>query len=54
MLCGLEEPCDFDRMLCTPATSSSDLTAPPAITPVPSAAGRSNTLPAPALPTIGW
>src|SRR5690606_5506903 len=38
-LCGLEDPCDFDNTSCTPTASNTARTAPPAITPVPGAAG---------------
>ena len=38
-LCGFEEPCDFDNTSPTPTASRTVLTAPPAITPVPGAAG---------------
>jgi len=47
MLIGVLEPRDFERISCTPANSSTARTGPPAITPVPSAAGFKNTSPAP-------
>src|SRR5574342_1014930 len=46
-LWGLLEPRDLQSTFRTPTTSSTDLLAPPAIKPVPSEAGLSNTLPAP-------
>src|SRR5215813_1112148 len=50
-LCGLADPSDFVRMFVIPADSTTARTAPPAMMPVPSGAGFSNTLPAPKLPT---
>src|SRR6058998_2064165 len=47
MLWGLVEPRLFVRMSRTPAHSSTARTGPPAITPVPVAAGFSSTRPAP-------
>lgn len=44
------EPNDFESISLTPASSSTDLTGPPALTPVPSAAGLSKTLLAPLTP----
>src|SRR6266550_4683840 len=52
MLCGFVEPRLLVRMSRTPAHSSTARTGPPAITPVPDAAGLSSTRPAPCLPTI--
>src|SRR5437899_5331564 len=52
MLCGLVEPRLFVRMSRIPAHSSTARTGPPAITPVPDAAGLSSTRPAPCLPMI--
>ena len=49
-MCALEDPCDFERTLRTPTDSNTALTAPPAITPVPSDAGFRKTLPPPYLP----
>src|SRR5262245_23899 len=46
-LCGLVEPKDLVRMSWMPAVSITARTGPPAITPVPSDAGRSSTRPAP-------
>src|SRR5690606_5864076 len=50
MLIVFDEPSDFDRTSWTPAHSSTARTGPPAITPVPAAAGRSRTTPAAASP----
>ncbi len=47
-------PSDFALTSVTPASSSIARTGPPAITPVPSAAGIINTLPAPKCPSIEW
>src|SRR6266542_1942379 len=52
MLCGFVEPRLFVRMSRIPAHSSTARTGPPAITPVPDAAGLSSTRPAPCLPMI--
>src|SRR2546425_418803 len=52
MLCGLVEPRLFVRISRTPAHSSTARTGPPAITPVPVAAGLRRTRPAPWSPTI--
>src|ERR1700746_2112190 len=49
-LCGLVVPIDLVRTFCTPAEVITARTAPPAITPVPSGAGLSNTLPEPYRP----
>ncbi len=53
-LWGLEEPWDFDKTSCTPTASRTVLTAPPAITPVPGAAGMIFTLAPPNLPFCWW
>ena len=49
-LCGFDVPMHLVRMSCTPATSSTGRTAPPAMTPVPALAGRRTTAPAPKCP----
>ena len=54
MLIWFEEPIDLERMSLMPAHSTSARTGPPAMTPVPGAAGLSNTTPAPASPTTSW
>src|SRR5712692_7758959 len=54
MLCGLVEPRLLVRMSRTPAHSSTARTGPPAITPVPDAAGLRSTRPAPWWPIISW
>src|SRR5664280_9437 len=46
MLIALSEPRDLDRTSWMPAHSSTARTGPPAMTPVPGAAGRSMTTPA--------
>src|SRR5687768_10911350 len=46
-LCGLAVPSDLVRMFWMPADSRMARTGPPAMTPVPSEAGLSRTLPAP-------
>ena len=51
MLCGLVEPRLLVRMSVIPAHSSTARTGPPAMTPVPVAAGLSSTRPAPCWPT---
>ena len=51
MLCGLVEPRLLVRMSVMPAHSSTARTGPPAMTPVPVAAGLSSTRPAPWWPT---
>ncbi len=53
MLIALSDPSDLDRMSLIPAASMTARTGPPAMTPVPGAAGFSNTLPAPSWP-ITW
>src|SRR6266571_4340885 len=52
MLCGLVEPRLLVRMSRTPAHSSTARTGPPAMTPVPDAAGFRSTRPAPWCPII--
>src|SRR5262245_14525214 len=51
-LCGLFVPSVLVRTSCTPAASRTGRTAPPAITPVPWAAGRRYTRAAPKRPVI--
>src|SRR6478672_837259 len=53
MLIALDEPSDFDRTSWMPAHSRTARTGPPAITPVPGAAGRSRTTPAAFSPCTG-
>src|SRR5205085_3304632 len=53
MLIALSLPSDLDSTSLTPAHSSTARTGPPAMTPVPGEAGRSNTTPAAASPVIG-
>src|SRR5205809_164029 len=53
MLWGLVEPRLFVRMSRTPAHSSTARTGPPAITPVPVAAGVDTPRPAPSPPPAG-
>ncbi len=48
------EPSDLHRMSCTPASSRMMRAAPPAMTPVPAAAGFISTRPAPVTPMTGW
>ncbi len=43
VLSAFELPSDFERMSWMPTASTTARTAPPAITPVPGAAGRSST-----------
>ena len=50
MLIWFEEPIDLDRMSLIPAHSTSARTGPPAMTPVPGAAGLRSTTPAPSSP----
>ena len=50
MLIWFEEPIDFDRMSLIPAASTSARTGPPAITPVPGAAGFNSTAAGAGLP----
>src|SRR3974390_3088866 len=49
-LCGLVVPMDLVSTFCTPAEVMTARTAPPAITPVPSGAGFSITIPEPKRP----
>src|SRR6266849_5871908 len=49
-LCGLVVPIDLVSTFCTPAEVITARTAPPAITPVPSGAGLSSTIPEPNRP----
>ena len=49
----LEEPSDFANTSLIPASSRMARAAPPAITPVPGAAGFSSTRPAPISPRMG-
>jgi hypothetical protein len=51
---GLDDPIDLVNISWTPADSSTALTGPPAITPVPGEAGFMNTLAAPKRPTTSW
>ena len=51
---GLLERRHLVRMSLMPAVSSTARTGPPAITPVPGAAGLSNTRPAPNSPITSW
>src|SRR6185436_8965835 len=50
-LCGLVVPIDFVNTFCTPAEVMTARTAPPAMTPVPSGAGFSRTIPEPNRPS---
>src|ERR1700681_2773946 len=50
-LCGLAVPIDLVRTFCMPTEVITARTAPPAITPVPSGAGLSNTRPEPNVPS---
>ena len=52
-LIALDEPRDLQMTSRTPAISKMGRAAPPAITPVPGAAGLSITRPAPAIPMTG-
>src|SRR5512133_3600012 len=49
-LCGFVVPIDLVSTFCTPAEVMTARTAPPAITPVPSGAGLSSTMPEPKRP----
>src|SRR5450631_3207427 len=53
-LIGFWEPRLLERMSWMPASSSTARTPPPAITPVPGAAGFRNTRPAPNTPVVWW
>ena len=50
MLFLVLDPSDFDKIFLTPASSTTALTAPPALTPVPSQAGFNKILLAPCTP----
>src|SRR6266567_6511313 len=50
-LCGLVVPMDLVSTFCTPTEVITARTAPPAITPVPSGAGFSSTMPDPNVPS---
>ncbi len=52
-LCGLEEPFDLANTSLIPALSNTARIAPPAMIPVPAAAGLINTKPPENLPSIG-
>ena len=52
-LMAFDEPSDLARMSWMPAASRMARAAPPAMTPVPGAAGFSSTRPAPCSPMIG-
>ena len=52
MFTGVFEPRDFDKIFEIPDNSNTARTGPPAITPVPGAAGLINTEPAPNCPMI--
>ena len=49
-----DEPSDLASTSWMPASSRMARAAPPAITPVPGAAGFSSTRPAPCSPMTGW
>jgi len=51
---AFDEPSDLASTSWMPAASRMMRAAPPAITPVPGAAGFSSTRPAPASPITGW
>ena len=53
-LMWFELPSDLQSTSCTPASSRMARAAPPAITPVPGAAGFSSTRPAPMRPITVW
>src|SRR5947209_3771209 len=53
-LCGLVVPIDLVRTFWIPAEVITARTAPPAITPVPSGAGLSSTMPEPNRPSTVW
>ena len=53
-LMWLDEPSDLAKTSLMPASSRMARAAPPAITPVPGAAGLSSTRPAPISPRMGW
>ena len=51
---AFDEPSDFASTSCTPAASRIARAAPPAMTPVPGAAGFSSTRAESWRPTISW
>ena len=53
-LMWLAEPSDLHSTSWMPASSRMARAAPPAMTPVPGAAGLSSTRPAPVSPMTGW
>ena len=53
-LMAFDEPSDLHSTSWTPASSRMTRAAPPAMTPVPGAAGFSSTRPAPVSPMTGW
>ena len=53
-LMWLAEPSDLQSTSWMPASSRMARAAPPAMTPVPGAAGLSSTRPAPISPMTGW
>ena len=53
-LMWLADPSDLHSTSLIPASSSTARAAPPAITPVPGAAGLRSTRPAPVTPRISW
>src|SRR3954452_22631256 len=53
-LMAFDDPSDLHSTSCTPASSRMMRAAPPAITPVPAAAGFIRTRPAPVTPMMGW
>ena len=53
-LMWFDEPSDLQSTSWMPASSRMARAAPPAMTPVPGAAGFSSTRPAPRWPMIGW
>src|SRR4051812_34656929 len=53
-LMAFEDPSDLHKTSCTPASSRMMRAAPPAMTPVPAAAGFISTRPAPVTPMIGY
>ena len=54
MLIFVFDPSDLDKISLTPASSSTALTGPPALTPVPLTAGLSKTLLALLTPIASW
>ena len=47
ILIGVDDPKDLEMIFVIPANSTTALTGPPAMIPVPAGAGFKNTLPAP-------